>query len=70
MKGCPSRPEKQGKPSEINPSYQPGVTWTDLKRCLPEFVVESIIEALPFFGQVDHRKDLVCDHRQQVRQPE
>ena len=33
------------------PTYQPGVKWTDLTKCLPEFVVESILEAIPKFGR-------------------
>jgi uncharacterized FAD-dependent dehydrogenase len=44
-----------GRPSvalgEVVPSYQPGVTPTDLSLCLPAFVVESIREALPVFGR-------------------
>jgi uncharacterized FAD-dependent dehydrogenase len=44
-----------GRPSvalgEVVPSYQPGVTPTDLSLCLPGFVVESIREALPVFGR-------------------
>lgn len=36
---------------EVTPSYQPGVHLTDLKQCLPDFVVESIREALPVFGR-------------------
>ena len=31
----------------VRPSYRPGVTWTDLDRCLPGFVAESLREALP-----------------------
>jgi uncharacterized protein len=44
-----------GRPStqlgEVTPSYKPGVTMTDLSRCLPEFVIDSIREALPVFGR-------------------
>ncbi len=36
---------------EVIPSYQPGVHLTDLSQCLPDFVVESIREALPVFGR-------------------
>jgi Uncharacterized FAD-dependent dehydrogenases len=36
---------------EVTPSYQPGVHLTDLKQCLPDFVIESIREALPAFGR-------------------
>ena len=31
------------------PSYKPGVTPTDLSRCLPDFVTVAIREALPRF---------------------
>jgi len=45
----------EDKPSaefgEVTPSYQPGVHLTDLKQCLPDFVIESIREALPVFGR-------------------
>ncbi|SFG14854.1 hypothetical protein SAMN05518801_108103 [Novosphingobium sp. CF614] len=36
---------------EVIPSYQPGVHLTDLRQCLPDFVVEAIREALPAFGR-------------------
>ena len=36
---------------EITPSYQPGVTWCDLRDCLPHFVAASLKEALPQFGR-------------------
>ncbi|MFM9940054.1 MAG: NAD(P)/FAD-dependent oxidoreductase [Hyphomicrobiaceae bacterium] len=35
----------------VVPSYKPGVTPTDLARCLPEFVVAALREALPAFGR-------------------
>ena len=35
----------------MNPSYRPGVTWTNLWDCLPEFVAASIAEALPILGR-------------------
>lgn len=45
----------EDKPSaefgEVTPSYQPGVHLTDLKQCLPDFVIDSIREALPVFGR-------------------
>ncbi len=44
-----------GRPSTqlgaVIPSYKPGVTPTDLARCLPDFVVHAIREALPAFGR-------------------
>jgi len=35
----------------VVPSYKPGVTPTDLARCLPDFAVAAIREALPAFGR-------------------
>ena len=35
----------------IEPSYRPGVTWTDLSKALPGFVTESLRLALPRFGK-------------------
>lgn len=44
-----------GRPStalgKVVPSYKPGVTMTDLSRCLPPFVIEAFREALPVFGR-------------------
>ena len=44
-----------GRPSttlgSVVPSYKPGVTPTDLSRCLPDFAVAAIREALPAFGR-------------------
>ena len=31
----------------VTPSYRPGVAYTDLHRCLPPFVAETIAGALP-----------------------
>lgn len=42
---------------EVVPSYKPGVTMTDLSRCLPAFAVEAIREALPVFGRQIARYD-------------
>jgi uncharacterized FAD-dependent dehydrogenase len=43
-----------GRPSTelggVIPSYQPGVTPTDLARCLPGFVIDSLREAIPAFA--------------------
>jgi hypothetical protein len=33
------------------PSYQPGVTPSDVARCLPDFAVEAMREAIPRFGR-------------------
>ena len=35
----------------VVPSYKPGVRLTDLRECLPDYVVEAIREALPVFGR-------------------
>ena len=37
---------------DVIPSYKPGVHLTELKKCLPDFVIESIREALPAFGRM------------------
>ena len=42
------RPTEQA--GSVTPSYRPGVTYTDLHRCLPPFVAEAIAEALPILG--------------------
>ena len=36
---------------EVQPSYQPGVTLTDLRECLPAFVTGSLKAALPMLGR-------------------
>lgn len=36
-------------PGTVDPSYTPGVHWTDLSLCLPPFVVEALREAIPAF---------------------
>ena len=36
---------------DVEPSYQPGVTPTDLARVLPDFALQAMREALPVFGQ-------------------
>lgn len=45
----------QGKPSaalgSVEPSYQPGVTLTDLSDALPAFAVAAIREAIPVFDR-------------------
>lgn len=58
LAGRPSGPEPTGKqrpgdaggqPMGVEGSYQPGLTFTDLRHCLPEFVSAAIAEALPQF---------------------
>lgn len=46
IKGVPST-----SLGEVIPSYRPGVTPTDLAKCVPDFVIEAIREALPAFGR-------------------
>ena len=36
---------------DIRPSYRPGVTWTDLRGCLPQPVSAALRAALPVFGR-------------------
>lgn len=36
---------------DVEPSYRPGVTPSDLRECLPPFVVQSLKSALPRLGQ-------------------
>ena len=38
-------------PGRVLPTYRPGVTWTDLGRCLPDFVRAALREALPLLGR-------------------
>ena len=44
-----------GRPSTaigaVEPSYTPGVQWTDLSSCLPDYVVAALREALPAFDK-------------------
>ncbi len=44
-----------GKPStelsDVNPSYQPGVTPADLSKALPQFAIDAIREAIPAFDK-------------------
>lgn len=51
IQGRASFEETKNTPFRVQPSYKPGVTWTNLKACLPDFVTESIKEALPFLGR-------------------
>ena len=37
-------------PGRVKPSYRPGVTWTNLWECLPDFVAQAMAEALPILG--------------------
>ena len=44
-----------GRPSEgagsVIPTYRPGVTWTDLHGCLPEFMTTALKTAIPLLGK-------------------
>ncbi len=35
----------------VEPTYRPGVTWTDLSQCLPDFAVDAMREAIPVLGR-------------------
>ena len=35
----------------MKPTYRPGVVYTDLRRCLPPFVSETLALALPVLGR-------------------
>ena len=43
------RPSVQG--GGVSPSYRPGLTWTDLSGCLPDYVTDSLRMALPIFDR-------------------
>ncbi|HEY1050383.1 MAG TPA: hypothetical protein VGE39_11530 [Prosthecobacter sp.] len=34
-------------PGKVEPSYQPGVVWTDLRECLPEYIIATLQESIP-----------------------
>lgn len=38
-------------PEGVLPSYRPGVNWTDLSGCLPDFVLDSLRGALPLLNR-------------------
>ena len=38
-------------PGIVRPSYRPGVVYTDLRRCLPDFISETLALALPVLGR-------------------
>lgn len=39
------------KPGKVRPSYRPGVKWTTLRECLPDFAYESLREAIPLLDR-------------------
>ena len=40
-----------GEANRVKPSFEPGVTWTAMDECLPEFACSSLREALPHLGR-------------------
>ena len=38
-------------PGGVAPTYRPGVTWTDLRHCLPDYVADTLRDALPLFDR-------------------
>lgn len=38
-------------PGRVEPTYRPGVKWTDLHECLPEFITETLEKAIPELGR-------------------
>ncbi len=50
LAGRPST-ELASDQNSVHPSYTPGVRMTDLSRCLPDYVVAALREALPAFGR-------------------
>ncbi len=48
----------QGRPSEgpggILPTYRPGVTWTDLRPCLPGYVTDALAQTIPLLDRKLH----------------
>ena len=41
-------------PGQVQPTYRPGVTWSDLTRCPPAYVTDTLREALPIFDRKVH----------------
>ena len=39
------------KPGAVLPSYTPGIRWTDLSNCLPDYAIAALREALPAFDK-------------------
>jgi len=35
----------------VRPTIKPGISWVELNKCLPTFVVETLKEAIPYFAQ-------------------
>lgn len=45
--GSGTRGSKTVGDVKVKPTYEPGLEWTDLEKCLPDFAVESMREAIP-----------------------
>ena len=41
----------RGEKNPVKPSFEPGVTWTSMEECLPDFACSSLREALPNLGR-------------------
>ncbi len=46
MKNNPSK-----EAGEVEPSFKPGIKFTDLSKCIPQYAVDAIREALPAFNR-------------------
>lgn len=44
-----NRPSTAG--GAIRPTYRPGVTWTDLSPCLPDYVIDTLRQAIPLLDR-------------------
>lgn len=42
---------KSSVSADLDPTYRPGVHWTELRSCLPDFAVEAMREAIPQLGR-------------------
>lgn len=36
---------------KVQPTYRPQTVFADLRKCLPDYVIEALLEAIPAFGQ-------------------
>jgi uncharacterized FAD-dependent dehydrogenase len=44
--------QKTGSPAAtVKPSLRPGVSFCDIRKCLPDFITDSLAEAIVLFGQ-------------------
>ena len=47
----PSKHTETNGVSTVEPTYRPNTEWADLSKCLPEFAVEAMREAIPVLGR-------------------